>query len=186
MVRIEQKGKVTFNRAIKDFFRGYIDFKGRTTRDGYWWVMLILAIIAIVTGMMASSSLFEFDEVILMNESEVSWNYIRNYIFQALPFFLFIIIVIIPSLALTIRRNRDVGLTGWGSFCLYFVLVVSQPINSSLDFVTGEFILGDNVLLTFLTFALSVFMFLLTIIPTDTLTIKSENKILRFFFRLAD
>ena len=31
MVKIEEKGKVTFGQAFKDYFRGYVDFKGRTT-----------------------------------------------------------------------------------------------------------------------------------------------------------
>uniref|UniRef100_UPI003CCFE4BE DUF805 domain-containing protein n=1 Tax=Streptococcus uberis TaxID=1349 RepID=UPI003CCFE4BE len=30
------------------FFIGYIDFKGRTTRAGYWWMTLILMIISFV------------------------------------------------------------------------------------------------------------------------------------------
>ena len=28
MVKIEEKGKVTFGQAFKDYFRGYVDFKG--------------------------------------------------------------------------------------------------------------------------------------------------------------
>ena len=27
MVKIEEKGKVTFGQAFKDYFRGYVDFK---------------------------------------------------------------------------------------------------------------------------------------------------------------
>lgn len=44
MVKIEEKGKVTFGQAFKDYFRGYVDFKGRTTRAGYWWMTLVLSI----------------------------------------------------------------------------------------------------------------------------------------------
>lgn len=35
----EQPGKVTFIEAHKDFFKGFLDFKGRTTRAGYWWTV---------------------------------------------------------------------------------------------------------------------------------------------------
>lgn len=31
----EVPGQVSFGRAFNDFFIGYIDFKGRTTRAGY-------------------------------------------------------------------------------------------------------------------------------------------------------
>ena len=55
IARIEQNRKVTFLQAIKDFFRGYVDFKGRTTRAGYWWVSFVLIIIAIVTGVLLQS-----------------------------------------------------------------------------------------------------------------------------------
>ena len=44
----EVPGQVSFGRALKDFFIGYIDFKGRTTRAGYWWMTLILMIISFV------------------------------------------------------------------------------------------------------------------------------------------
>ena len=48
MVKIEEKGKVTFGQAFKDYFRGYVDFKGRTTRAGYWWMTLVLSILALI------------------------------------------------------------------------------------------------------------------------------------------
>ncbi|MHC5811788.1 DUF805 domain-containing protein, partial [Lactococcus lactis] len=44
----EVPGQVSFGRALKDFFIGYIDFKGRMTRTGYWWMTLILMIISFV------------------------------------------------------------------------------------------------------------------------------------------
>lgn len=44
----EAPGQVSFGRAFKDFFIGYFDFKGRTTRAGYWWVTLILTILSFI------------------------------------------------------------------------------------------------------------------------------------------
>ncbi|ALS00929.1 hypothetical protein ATZ33_05965 [Enterococcus silesiacus] len=49
MKKIHQiQGQVTFGKAIGDFFKGYFDFKGRTTRAGYWWVTLILTILTVI------------------------------------------------------------------------------------------------------------------------------------------
>ncbi|EGO2577142.1 DUF805 domain-containing protein [Enterococcus faecalis] len=42
--------------------------------------------------------------------------------------FIFISIIVIPGIALNIRRNRDVGLNGWGAFVyiLYFYDAISK------------------------------------------------------------
>lgn len=33
--------------AIKNFFKGYVDFSGRSTRPDYWWIGLANIILAI-------------------------------------------------------------------------------------------------------------------------------------------
>ena len=33
--------------AIKNFFKGYVDFSGRSTRPDYWWIGLVNIILAI-------------------------------------------------------------------------------------------------------------------------------------------
>jgi hypothetical protein len=38
----EKAGQVSFGRAFKDYFRGYVEFLGRTTRAGFWWVQLLM------------------------------------------------------------------------------------------------------------------------------------------------
>lgn len=38
MNKINESGKVTFVQAWKDFWAGYFDFKGISTRAGFWWV----------------------------------------------------------------------------------------------------------------------------------------------------
>lgn len=178
MAKIEQKGKVSFKQAIKDFFIGYFDFKGRTTRAGYWWIALPFTLLTIILGIGLFFSAFAYSSV-----DALKWWLILFLFF----IFIFIFITIIPSITLIIRRNRDVGLTGWGSLCLYLVLFMSQGTYSyNFDYVTEEITSRINILLTFLAFTINVFMFLLTIFPTDMLTTKSENKILRFFFRSAE
>ncbi|MBX8935575.1 DUF805 domain-containing protein [Enterococcus gilvus] len=85
----EQPGKVTFIEAHKDFFKGFLDFKGRTTRSGYWWTVplqFILGIfvgISLVTGRLATA-------IILL------------------------VLIAIPLYAALARRFRDAGLTNKG------------------------------------------------------------------------
>ncbi|MFC3932853.1 DUF805 domain-containing protein [Streptococcus dentapri] len=33
-------------RAYKNYWKQYVDFKGRTSRSGYWWVFLVNVLIA--------------------------------------------------------------------------------------------------------------------------------------------
>ena len=33
--------------AIKNFFKGYVDFSGRSTRADYWWIWLVNLILSI-------------------------------------------------------------------------------------------------------------------------------------------
>lgn len=185
LTKIEQKGKVSFKQAIKDFFLGYFDFKGQTTRAGYWWVILafiLLTIITLILGMFFFFSMFVSSSAEALKRSLIVVS-------------IFILFIIIPSLALNVRRIRDVGLTGWGTLCLYllaFILFMAQGTYSyvyNFDFIEGSkenITLGNNILVTFLDFTINILMLLLTIFPTNMLTTKSENKILRFFFRLAE
>ena len=93
MRRIEEHGKVTFNQAIKDFIQGWVSYGGRSTRAGYWWVIL--------------------GEWILGGAFAIGY-----WLLSAIPFwhtFSIILLVIvgifmlIAQLAVTFRRFRDVG-----------------------------------------------------------------------------
>ena len=93
MRRIEERGKVTFDQAIKDYIQGWVSYGGRSTRAGYWWAFLGEGILGIASG-------------------------IGYCLLSAIPFwntFLKILLVIvgifmlIAQLALTFRRFRDVG-----------------------------------------------------------------------------
>ncbi|HFL3543387.1 DUF805 domain-containing protein [Enterococcus faecalis] len=164
IAKIEQKGKVTFRQAIKDFFRGYVDFKGRTTRAGYWWASLALIIVAIVTGIFGI-----FASLVNM--------------LLVLPFIIFVLVAIVPSLAMSVRRYRDVGLTGWGTLCLWLIYFLLDQVTYTWNVATGEIMFVTNSMVTFVVAVINIFMILLTIFPTDMLTVSSENRILRFFFR---
>ena len=54
MNKINESGKVTFGQAWKDFWKGYVDFKGISTRAGFWWAMLDYFIINFVWNIINS------------------------------------------------------------------------------------------------------------------------------------
>lgn len=87
---------VDFITAIKMFFANYANFKGRSTRAEYWWVMLFMFLVSCVLGFFGS---------------------LGNYIY-----FAFSLACFIPSLALGIRRLHDTGKSGWW-LAIFYILI---------------------------------------------------------------
>ena len=88
--------------AYKKFWKGYVDFEGRSTRSDYWFAYLanMLTVIAFyvllaIFGSIASATESSFLAVI---------SFIILFIF-----FAFGIAAILPGIAVTVRRLRDAG-----------------------------------------------------------------------------
>ncbi len=136
MVKIEEKGKVTFGQAFKDYFRGYVDFKGRTTRAGYWWMTLVLSILALI-------------------------------------FYIAIV-------------GKAVSAILAAEYFESYTQVFSVMSTLKYDVQTDTVITGGSPVFLFFTLVISLFFFLLTVLPTDKLTTTSQNSVLRFFFRYKE
>lgn len=75
---------ITFYQAIKNFWIGYVDFKGRTSRKEYWLTSLFLFILLLATAVLS-----------LNLAACVS------------------IICMLPVVAMFCRRFRDTGISIW-------------------------------------------------------------------------
>ena len=75
---------VSFPEAMKLFFVRYADFKGRSRRSEYWWAALGIGILGSVIGSVLP---------------DLSW--------------IWTLAVLIPGLALCVRRLHDTGRSGW-------------------------------------------------------------------------
>lgn len=97
-------------QAYKNFFKGYADFTGRSTRPEYWWVWLVNNILFlplyIFYFQMALKDSRETDPILGVA-------IISIYMILGIVFFT-------PSLAVKVRRLRDAGLH-WALIFLYFV-----------------------------------------------------------------
>ena len=92
--------------AYKNFWKGYLNFSGRSTRPEFWWVWLLNMIIFLP----AYYSLFTGVE---------SDKAIRNIAVFSMCIILFIV-EFVPLLALIVRRLRDVGIH-WAYIFIVFV-----------------------------------------------------------------
>ena len=121
--------------AYKKFWKGYVDFKGRSTPSDYWFAcsahLLIFftwyLLLAVFQGMAV-------DETSLL----------RNEVIFLFIFFVYGVAAILPGIAITVRRLRDAGYN-WlyifiplipfvGIFILIFLLCqptkVDEPFNN--------------------------------------------------------
>ena len=99
--------------AYKSFFKGYVDFAGRSTRSEYWWVWLGNMILYIPFFSAYGNALANS-----RNESALI-----TLGFTAIIYFIFGLAIFLPSLALTVRRLRDAGFH-WALIFVAFIPVV--------------------------------------------------------------
>ena len=98
----------TFSQAISRFFKKYATFTGRASRSEYWWTALALAIVELVlyglalgigiaTGTPNANGGVDFG--------------VGGVIFLVL-FALFSLAVVVPGIAVTVRRLHDGNFSG--------------------------------------------------------------------------
>ncbi|MDR0297835.1 MAG: DUF805 domain-containing protein [Streptococcaceae bacterium] len=129
----EMPGKVGFGRAIGNFFKGYADFRGRTTRAGFWWAVLFQGLVYTVAAVFAGFL------VIL--------GLVSSKIFMLLGAFILGLVflgLLLPTFALLMRRLRDVGLSlsaNITAISAFGVILLLQPVGLVLAAPLLNFIL---------------------------------------------
>lgn len=84
--------QVTFTDAVRRGFENYCGFTGRASRSEYWWWCLF----TFVANIVLSYGLMIFGAKVGVYAS---------YLFQ--------LAILLPSLALGVRRLHDIGKSGW-------------------------------------------------------------------------
>jgi uncharacterized membrane protein YhaH (DUF805 family) len=85
-----------FVEAVQSCFRQYVGFTGRARRSEYWWFVLFGVLVSIVTGLL--------DVMLGTMNDDTNVGVIGTIASLAL---------ILPSLAVAIRRLHDTSRTGW-------------------------------------------------------------------------
>lgn len=123
-----------FTVAIKSFWSNYATFKGRARRSEYWYIQLFL----VLTNLAVAAI-----DLVLMN-GDVD-RFIANG-GGGIVGLVWILVTIVPALAVLVRRLHDTGKSGWWiliglvPFLGTIVLFVFTVLNSEV----GENRFGDS------------------------------------------
>ena len=97
-------------QAYKNFFKGYADFTGRSTRSDFWWVWLMNSILFL--------PLYIFYFQMAWNDAGETDPILGVAIISV--YMILAIVLFTPSLAVKVRRLRDAGFH-WAFIFLHFV-----------------------------------------------------------------
>ena len=176
---INQRQKpVTYGSAFNDFFKGFVEFTGYTTRAGHWFPFGTIYGATILIFIIFFGSVFSSFIGISSRASRSS-----NYLFSnagsdilstasnALIFLIIMCIILfilaIPTTASFARRLRDVGFSAWG-------IVVTIVLFYILNIFT----------IYIVTFLYDIcFIFVLMSLPTNCLETDKNDDFSKFFFR---
>ena len=100
-----------FIEANKSFFKRYVDFEGRSAPSEMWWPFLLYWIVFIACYILVGVGVAIFDE-----ESPMVGLF-------ALPLLIWWLAVLIPGIAVRVRRFHDQDKSGW-MYLLRFIPLV--------------------------------------------------------------
>ena len=134
---------MNFIQSISTCMRKYVTFSGRATRSEFWWFYLFTVLVNLVATSQASSfvpALFEGQD---MTENE-SLYFLNNFFFLYLST-ITSLILLLPSLAVAVRRLHDVGRSGWWILITFTVIgIIPLLIWYVTDTKDEENVYGPN------------------------------------------
>ena len=99
--------------AYKNFFKGYVDFTGRSKRSEYWWIWVTYMVLLVPFYSAYFKALANpRNETALMALGGI-----------AIIYMIFGLALMLPMLALTVRRLRDAGFH-WALIFVIFIPMV--------------------------------------------------------------
>ena len=113
--------------AYKSFFKGYVDFAGRSTRSEYWWIWLGNMILYI-------PFFFAYGNAISNPQDEGALIGLGG---TAIIYMVIGLALLLPSLALMVRRLRDAGFH-WALIFIVFIPLASIVLLVLLAMPTKE------------------------------------------------
>ena len=106
-------------QAYKNFFKNYAEFTGRSTRPDFWWVWLGNLILSIPFWIIYFYTVF-LSAVMDSIDDSVSEATFMVFGLVVIIYAVFYLAILVPTLALSVRRLRDAGFH-WAFIFLRFV-----------------------------------------------------------------
>ncbi len=137
-----------FNRYFVDTIKQrYAQFSGRASRSEFWYFVLFSMIISILLGILDSvlgtGYTYEMDTVTMATETaEAATVTVKQTIGYMQS--LYGLLVLIPTIAVSIRRLHDTGKSGWWLLIGVIPIVNFIGIFVLLFFYVQDSQLGDN------------------------------------------
>ena len=123
--------------------RKYVTFSGRATRSEFWWFYLFTVLVNLVATSQASSFVPTLLDGQDMTENE-SLYFLNNFFFLYLST-ITSLILLLPSLAVAVRRLHDVGRSGWWILIAFTVIgIIPLLIWYVTDTKDEENVYGPN------------------------------------------
>ena len=174
----QREKQVTYGSAFSDYFRGFVDFTGYSTRAGHWFPFgtiygAVILIFIIFFGSVLSSIIG------IGNRASSSYYYTTrsagydllstasNALIFLVIFYIILFILAIPTTASFARRLRDVGFAAWG---IVLAVVIFYLLNIfSIYIVTPLYDI--------------CFIFVLMLLPSNCLETDKNDDFSKFLFR---
>ena len=96
--------------AYKNFFKNYAEFTGRSTRSDYWWVWLGNFILSIPFWIIYFYTVFLSIMMVSIDDSVSEATFmVLDLVVIIYIYAIFYLAILVPTLALSVRRLRDAG-----------------------------------------------------------------------------
>ena len=119
---------MNFIQSISTCMRKYVTFSGRATRSEFWWFYLFTVLVNLVASFVGN--------LIFMSTFIIFFLYLSTIIS---------LILLLPSLAVGVRRLHDVGRSGWWILIAFTVIgIIPLLIWYVTDTKDEENIYGPN------------------------------------------
>lgn len=112
---------IGFTQAIKRFFLKAFDFSSRASRAEYWWVALFQMLLIVVPAVLMAVIIPGLYESV--DEGAPGLAIEPLFAFILIGVGVLAIAMVVPHVALFVRRLHDIGKSGWIAVILLFQLI---------------------------------------------------------------
>lgn len=103
---------MSFMESIKTCLGKYATFSGRAQRSEFWWFMLFLIIVQVVLGRIDAMIFPPVEVVNMTSNMQEGYSFAFSYRPQPITA-IFILAMLLPNIAVGVRRLHDTGRSGW-------------------------------------------------------------------------